>query len=526
MITLWPMAQRLVQNRARVRTPLRAMFENALDGMLLTAPDGRIFAANPAACRMLGRTEAEICAAGRAAVVVMDDRARAFTERRARDGSARGELTLKRADGTTFDALVASAVFEGDDGPRTTMSIVDLSERRRAQRALELVAEAGRVLGESLDIDATLQRLTSLLVPELADLCTVDIVEAGGVRRVAVAHRDPSRLEMTRNVRRKSAIARGGVDRVLETGQPELVPVFTDAYLRSATQDEEHFEMGRALGIRSAVIVPLVAHGRTIGAFTLASTGGVPAYDDRALELATAIAGRAALALDNARQHAAAVEATRLRDEVLGVVSHDLRNPLNVVSLYARSIAARDKSGDADAILRAVSRADRLIRDLLLASKMDFATIPLERRPESPAEILAEVALLNAAPAAAKSLELAADAPPDLPKISVDRHRVVQMLDNLVGNAIKFTEHGRVALRARVEGGALVVEVSDTGVGIAPAELPHVFDRFWQSAHAKRAGAGLGLAIARGVARAHGGDIVVTSEVGRGTKFVATLPGP
>jgi signal transduction histidine kinase len=504
-------------------TDWHAYFQDAPDCLLLTALDGRVFAANDAACRLFARSEAEICRVGRAGLVVVDDLARAFMARREASGNARGVLTLMRGDGTTFVGEVASVVVGHPHGSHTVICIHDLTAQRAAQRTLAILAEAGRVLGASLDIEETLQRLTSLLVPRLADLCTVDIVEDHVVRRVAVSHRDPARVEDVRQIRRREALAKKGVDRVLTTGDCELVPVVTDDFLREAAHDEEHLARARALGLRSLVTVPLVAHGRTIGALTLGSTGGVPSYSEADRDLALALAERAALALDNAREHAAAIEALRLRDEVLSVVSHDLRNPLNAISLSAQLIARRSPSDEVDAIQHAVARATHLIHDLLLAAKMDFATIPLERKDERARSLLDEVISLHSVSASLKALELTAAVDEDA-VAWVDRHRVVQMLDNLVGNAIKFTASGRVELRARIEKDDLLLEVSDTGIGIPPSDLPHVFDRFWQSARARRAGAGLGLAIARGIARAHGGDISVSSELGSGTRFVATLP--
>ncbi|MBI4951836.1 MAG: PAS domain-containing sensor histidine kinase [Myxococcales bacterium] len=510
----------------RSAVPWRAFFEHSLDAALLTAPDGRILAANPAACRLLGRTERDLCQDGRAGVVVRDELLGPLLEQRRRCGAARGELHLRRADGTVFRAEVSSAVFRFPGGEEvTSMSIADLTERQRATRQLEALAEAGRVLNESLDIGETLQRLTALLVPALADVCIVDLLEAGEVRRVAVAHRDAARVEAVRRVRRMTMRQPGaGVDRVLRTGQPELVSVVTDDYLRAAAHDAEHFAAAQALGITSLVIVPLGAHGRILGALTLASTGGVASYDEAAMRLAQALGDRAAAALDNAHQHEAALAATRLRDEVLSVVSHDLGSAISAIRLCAKALALRGPVPEVDAIERAARHAAHLIRDLLLAAEMDVAPVPLARQREDVRAICDEVTALHGPGAAAKSIELAVRVDKGLPSVEVDRHRMVQMLDNLVGNAIKFTERGRVELRARVDAGMLVIEVADSGVGIGPDELPHVFDRFWQSARARRAGAGLGLAIARGVAVGHGGDITVRSTLGRGTTFVVTLP--
>ena len=183
----------------------RSLFVHALDGILLTAPDGRIFAANPAACTMLGRTEGEVCAAGRADTVIVDDAAKQFVVDRQRDGHARGILRMRRKDGTTFLADVSSAVFATVSGEtRTSMMFRDVTESERARRGLEILADAGRVLASSLDTHTTLANLTTLVVPKLADVCTVDLLTSDGVAREAVAHRDPSRVADFRHVRRRA----------------------------------------------------------------------------------------------------------------------------------------------------------------------------------------------------------------------------------------------------------------------------------------------------------------------------------
>jgi PAS domain S-box-containing protein len=501
----------------------RALFENALEGMLLSTPEGRIVAANPAACRMLGRTEGELCTLDRSAIVVTDDAFGELLMRRDRDGHARGKATLRRNDGSSFVADVSSVLFDTADGPRVNVMVVDVTEQMRTHRALEILAQSGRVLGESLDVKETLNRLMTILVPELADICAIDIVEDDEIHRIVVAHRDPNKAELVRSIRRRGTENRAGVGHVIATGKPQLVPKVTDEFQRANTQSEEHYEEVNQLGVTSFVSVPLVARDRTLGAFTLASMGRIT-YDEYDLALAMALADQAALALDNARKHAAAVQATRLRDEVLGVVSHDLRNPLNTIKLSVGSLARRSNAEEIPVVRRAVQRAERLIQDLLLASKMDFTTIAIDRKPTNVRAIVEGVVALHKAVAALKGLDLSAQLDGDMTDVTIDRHRVAQMLDNLVGNAIKFTETGSVAVRARVDQAMLVVEVQDTGPGIAPEILAHVFDRFWQSAHAGRAGAGLGLAIARGIAQAHGGDITVDTAVGRGTTFTATLP--
>jgi PAS domain S-box-containing protein len=446
-------------------------------------------AANPAACALLGRSEREICTIGRAGVAVMNEAAARFIADRKRDGRALGVLTLRRKDGTTFLAEVSSAVFADASGaPRTSMTFRDVTERERSYQALAILADAGRVLANSLDIQATLTNLTNLIVPRLADVCTVDLFEGDDVDRVAVAHRDPSRVKDFIQVRRPMVRddTPGGVDRVLRTGEPSSVFDVTDDWLRKATHDEEHFQAARALGIRSFIASPLVAHGRTIGALTLMSDGAVPSFTEGDLPLARAMAARAALAIDNARRHATAVEARQLRDEVLGIVSHDLGNPLSVIRINATILGRSKPSHHVDAIHTAVERADRLIQDLMMAAKTEAGSLVLERSQEDVGSILEEVSSLQRTLADSRAITLFVAIDGHAPQAEVDRHRVVQALSNLVANAIKFTQPGgRVELRARGDANGVVLSISDTGTGIAKGSSARVRSLLAGSASAR-----------------------------------------
>ncbi|MGZ3422746.1 MAG: ATP-binding protein [Polyangiales bacterium] len=506
----------------------RLVTQHAHDGILLTTRGGRVLAANPAACALLGRTEREMCAEGRTEIVVHDDALERFLAERDRDGAATGIVSLRRKDGSIFLADAASTMFSSAGGEAwSSLRIRDVTEAERARRALELLAHAGRALSSSLDLDETLKNLTDLVVPKLADVCTVDLVEPDGIRRAAVAHRDPSRVGDFEGVRRRAMqpSSTNGVDYVVRTGEPSYVFELTDAWLESATLDRAHFEQARALGVRSFVSVPLVVGARIIGALTLMSDGGVPKFGEPDRSLAQAVGALAATAIDNAYRHSEAIEARRLRDEVLGVVAHDLRGPLNVIQLTTSLLARKSPGTEVETIKRAVRRAEILIQDLLLAAQADSCTIPLELREESLQTILDEIEVLHRPLASEMSLQLVVALEGEARPVQCDRHRVVQMLSNLVSNAIKFTpEKGSVMLRCRAEQERLVFTVTDTGSGIPQHELPWVFDRFWQGAQARHVGAGLGLAISRGIANAHGGEIKVDSVVERGTTFTVVLP--
>jgi PAS domain S-box-containing protein len=509
----------------------RSIFENALDGMFLATESGEILAANPAACQMLGRTEAEICAVGRAGVVVRSDpRLPAFLGERSRTGSARGELTLRRKDGSIFPALVSSSIFAGAAGELlTSLSFVDLTERERGERALEFLAEAGAALGASLDFEATLEALMRLVVPSRADFCTVDLLEGVQVRRAAVTHRSPEAEPLIARLR--SAEFDGQtppmVLKVLRTGEPELVARVDEADLSENDHAGALGEVARALDPRSAILVPMKVGDHCIGVLSMVMVGEGRAYDAFDLSVARRLADTAALAIENARHFRAAVEARQLRDDVLGIVSHDLRSPLNAIELTAVMVGrrCREEKPAIDRITRVIRHANQLIEDLLVASRVEEGHLTLDRHREPVGALFEEVLALHSPQAESASVLLLASRAEAVADVFVDRHRVVRMLGNLVTNALKFTPAGgSVSLDARADGAEVVLSVSDTGVGIRPEDLPRLFDRFWQGAHARRADAGLGLAIVKGIAEAHGGSVTVQSEVDRGTRFEVRLP--
>lgn len=225
--------------------------------------------------------------------------------------------------------------------------------------------------------------------------------------------------------------------------------------------------------------------------------------------------------------------AVTARDEMLGVVSHDLRNPVNAVKMLAGAILRTadagtlppDVAGHAEVMLQAARQMDTLIQDLLDVSHIESGRMPIRPRAVKLNELVARATETLAPLAAEAGVALSAVLPAKLPDVDVDPDRMVQVLSNLIGNAIKYTPHdGSVRVSAEADEDIVRITVSDSGVGIAEDELPRVFDRFWQSKRTNRSGAGLGLAITRGIVRAHGGRIWIESTVGAGTAVHFTVP--
>lgn len=222
-------------------------------------------------------------------------------------------------------------------------------------------------------------------------------------------------------------------------------------------------------------------------------------------------------------------DAVRARDSVLSVVAHDLRSPLNIVSLAANTLLPQVADTAArrtvERILRSVQRADQMLDDLLAISAIETGLFSIETAPVDAAELILGTLESQYSLATAASVIVAADVSPDLPMLLADEKRLVDVLENLVGNAVKFTAPGgSITIGANHQGSEILLWVKDSGFGIAPDQMPHIFDRFWQAAKKERRGIGLGLSICKAIVEAHGGRIWAESTVGVGTTMFFTIP--
>jgi PAS domain S-box-containing protein len=240
---------------------------------------------------------------------------------------------------------------------------------------------------------------------------------------------------------------------------------------------------------------------------------------------------REALLEREQQAHASAEAAIRIRDELLGVVYHDLRAPLSVIALCASALSenrAPTPEGVQEvvgAIHRSTEWMQRLIRDLVDLANIQGAGLTVELRDQPPAPILEAIAELFAQQARMHGVLLEIRIPAVLPLVRADGDRVLQALANLVNNAIRFTDPGgQVTLRAEPEAAAICFSVEDTGVGIRADDLPHIFDRYWHKSRGAENGRGLGLAIVRGIVNAHGGRVDVSSTPGKGSRFSFAIP--
>jgi PAS domain S-box-containing protein len=437
-----------------------------------------------------------------------------------------------RKGGDTFPVEVTLSKREVSGSRLLTLVLHDVTERKRHEREARFLTDVGNLLASTLDYEQTRTNVARLAVRSLADCCFLALEEDWQERRLRVLHAEPDKAHLAEALERAVLEQRSPpfVASVMETRRPWVMSTESFGNLESIARSQEHLQLLRELEPRSLMGLPLLVHGSFLGTLILVSAAPRPPYGEEDLRLGEELAHRAALALQSARLYRAAREASQARDDVLAVVAHDLRNPLNTIAVSAQALLRQQTiAGDAriQAPLRtirgSVDRMNRLIQDLLNVSRMEAGRMAVETYPE-PAEAILQEALEAALPLASQ-IQLRIDVPETLPWVRADRERLLQVFSNLLGNALKFTPPGgQVTLGARSEGMVVRFWVRDTGPGIPPEALEHLFDRFWQVRHGDRRGAGLGLSIAKGLVEAHGGRIWVESEPGRGSTFCFVVP--
>ncbi|MCC5629280.1 PAS domain S-box protein [Nostoc sphaeroides CHAB 2801] len=285
-----------------------SVVESNMIGIGFWHRDGRITDANDALLNMVGYTREELFA-GKLRWQDLTPKEylpldkQALTQFQDKLFCTPFEKEYIRKDGSRFPILAGGSHFE-ETVDRGAFFVLDITERKQAEERLRYIAQVSSVLSTSLDYEETLEQIAKISVPQLADWCSVDILnEDGSIRRLPIAHADPSKAELARKLQEYATDYKGAsaITRVLQTGQSELISEITDSLLVASTQNQEHLELVRQLGMKSVMIVPLIAQGRVLGTISFVSTQSNRRYDRTDLTLATDISHRAALAVENAR---------------------------------------------------------------------------------------------------------------------------------------------------------------------------------------------------------------------------------
>ncbi|MCG3113035.1 MAG: ATP-binding protein [Candidatus Manganitrophus sp. SB1] len=446
------------------------------------------------------------------------------------------------------------------------------TEAERMQWRLTFLAEASEILAASLDYETSLPRVARLAVPYLADGCVVDVVEEDRtIRRVAVAAADPSKEALGWELMRRYPPLPGSPHpllHVLQSGKSIILPEISDRLLQEIAKDPEHLRMARFLGLRSAMMVPLIARERPLGVLSFLTAESNRCYGEEELALAEDLARRVAAAVDNANLYRGAQkeiaerkrgegaiqemnrtlqqrnlsieEASRARNLFFSYMSHELKTPVNSISGFTQ-LLRRGAYGEltpkqAGAVGRIHHNANELIHlinNILDLAKLESGKKGLQVMEVNLRELTEKVLMIFEPLLQEKGLHLRKEIDPGFPECFLtDPMQVRSILTNLLSNAVKFTHRGEVRLRLgrRVERQEVLLEVSDTGVGIEPAHLDKIFEEYEQRVVVREVkgkyieGTGLGLAIVKKMVAALAGKVEVASAPGRGTTFTIFLP--
>jgi chemotaxis family two-component system sensor kinase Cph1 len=403
------------------------------------------------------------------------------------------------------------------------------------------LAEASGVLFSSLESVETLRDFGALATRRFCDWCVIHLWRDGELERALVAHATEEGQLVANEMLHfpLPRLERGTpLGDCMASGAPLLVSRVTRGWVEASSPNDDctHFLLDR-LGLESLVGAPLRARSQTIGLITFARASRTRRFSQDDAAFAMEIGRRVSSAIDNMRLYRDAREATVAREHVLSVVSHDLRTPLNAVQLGLGSMRRRLRDAAVPDSLKqsftqSLSRIDssckrmsELIEDMLSVAKIDAGRFEVQREPVRVESLLREAQDMLEPLASSRAINLRVVNQDPSCAIECEPRRIMQVIANLVGNALKFTpERGEVTIELVRTGKEAVFAVRDTGPGIPPEELPYVFDRFWQASRTARHGAGLGLAIVKGIVEAHGGRVWVESVVGEGSTFWFSLP--
>ena len=452
------------------------------------------------------------------------------------EARAEAEAVLAELRGV-LETLRARDAREDEAARRLVQEQAARAHAEATLRREAFLTEASEILAGSLDYEATLGSVARLVVPRIGDSCIIYVVEEDGrVHRMGVAHADPALEEALRSLLEHrpfdpDALTRP-VARALRTGEAELLPDVPTWEADPLADDLGTEQLAAAVAPRSLLIVPLKARGRVLGALSLGwSEPG--RYTPDALWLAHRLADHAALAVENARLHREARRASEAKSDFVAAMSHEFRTPLTAIMAFAELLVdgipqpiTGPPKKHAEQILGASKHLAQLIDQVLTLSRIDAGRERVQSQPVDLAVLVRDTAVLVEPLARQKELPLRVEVPEHGPVVETDPNKLRQVLFNLLGNAVKFTERGEIRVALRADEDRVCLEVHDTGEGIPPEQLERIWEPFWRGPGAgggRPPGTGLGLGIVKRLVHMLDGEIRARSEPGRGSTFAVEL---
>jgi signal transduction histidine kinase len=524
------------------RAHFRDAIERNADAQMIIDAEGLVLFANKAAAELFGRDREAIVGTPFGFPITVGETTEVDVNRAGVPRVA--EMRVMSTQWNGLPAYIASLrdVTERKQAEHTARRLIEERGARlaaeHAARRVQFLLDSTMLLASSLDYEQTLIRLARLCAEHLADWTVVyGIGEDGAPRRIHIAHRDRAKDAIADELCR-IPIAAAGVHPVLELlreRKTRIVHDVTEEMLQRMSDNPRELELARSLGVSSFLSVPIMARGQPLGAITLVCADPGRSFTDTDATLARDIATRAALAIDNALLYRQAQDANKRRSDFLAVVSHDLRTPLTAIIGYADLMLMGIPEPLVEHVGTRVSRIRTSANHLMYLLNELLAFARLESGRQEPhlvetdvRDVVRDAAKVAEPLAAARGLELAVALPERAVTARTDPNMLRQVLLNLLGNAVKYTNAGRVVVQLHAPVGSRVrFSVSDTGEGIAPENLSRIFEPFWQVDPTRRShggGTGLGLSVVKHLVTLLQGEITVESTPAVGSVFHVSLP--
>lgn len=467
--------------------------------------------------------------------------------------SFESEAVLRKINGEKINVLF-SMVFPQDslDLSSVLVNLIDITARKRVEERQNFLAEASHIISSSLEYKHVLSNIAKMLVPQMADWYSVDLLdEEGNITNATVFHKDPEKIKWAYEIQKKYPIdynAPNGAPNVIRTGTSEIYEYISDDMLVAAAKDEEQLKLMREIGYTSVIIVPLNIRGRAIGALSLVTTESGRQYNSDDLRFAEDLGGRIAISIDNARLYGELETRVKERTKELEisneqltrsntelqdfayVASHDLQEPLRKISSFSKLLESKHKSElseGAQNYLEAINRSSRrmstLINDLLTFSRVTTKTHPHEiiDLNKTIVEIIDDMQTRIEESNAELKVE-------ELCPIQGDSLQIRLLIQNLISNSIKYSKQNvppSIHIYSKADKSSCTIFVKDNGIGFDEVYLDKIFTIF-QRLHGRTEyeGTGIGLAICKKIVDRHSGTITAKSKEGEGSTFIVKLP--